>query len=451
MTLTKQGGSLWASLGWSLGLCLLVVGCDSGNVGGNGKGDGGPAGDGIVLKDAAGDAGAKKDVGAPKPCTPPCTLPQTCSHVGICLDPGTCAHDVDCPTGFVCDLAQKKCVVDGQCGSTEIGADVVPPNMLIVLDRSCSMRNNVAGTGTSKWAIAVDAISKLLTKNTGKIRFGLTLFPDTLGNNCKQEEYAVPLGPNKEAVIDKLLKDALVKADPNYPDGPCVTNIDTAMEQASLDKTLEDASRGNFVLLIGDGAQAGCNAAGGDNGTTQIITNLYQNKNVATFVVGFGSAVDAKQLNIFADAGGKPSGDPTTHFYKAEDQASLDAALTTIAKKTFGCIYKLGQAPPDLDKIFVFFDSLEIKQDKTKADGWDYDATTNTVTFYGQACKDLEGNKVQKLSIIYGCKPPTPDGGIKPGGDGGGGCSPGRTPCSVPKDCPDNNACLAGCCTPIIN
>jgi hypothetical protein len=125
--------------------------------------------------------------------------------------------------------------------------------------------------------------------------------------------------------------------DPNFPNGPCVTNIDTAMEQATTEPALDDPERESYVLLLTDGKQAGCNQAGGDAGTLQIITDLRMNRNVPTFVVGFGDQVDPAQLNEFADAGGVPTNDmscdPPCRFYMAEDGASLQTALDDIAKK----------------------------------------------------------------------------------------------------------------------
>jgi len=388
----------------SIGITVLACGCDNGEMGPGG----GTGGDGTQAQ-AEGGVGPGFDAFVPKECSPACTPPKLCSKIGVCIDPGTCAHDQDCESGMVCDPQTQKCIPENQCGAKEIKADVVPPNLLINLDRSCSMKK-APGTGMkSKWEIAVAALSKLLTANQGKIRFGLTMFPDTTGNNCTQDAIPVPVGAGNETKIKNLLTAALVKSDPNYPDGPCVTNIDTAMEQAAAEPSFADKTRESFVLLITDGKQAGCNVAGGDKGTTQIITDLYKNKSVATFVVGFGGAVDPAQLNIFADAGGTPTGDPTTHFYKAEDQATLDTALAKIAKTAMGCVYKLGQVPANLNQIFVFFDNQEVQQDPTHQDGWDWDKAANKVTFYGPACDKLKDGKVKDLDIVYGCKNPVPD------------------------------------------
>lgn len=189
-----------------------------------------------------------------------------------------------------------------------------------------------------------------------------------------------------------------------------MTNIDTAMTQAGTEPAFDDATRPSFVLLITDGKQAGCSAAGGDQGTTLAITDLFQTRGVPTFVVGFGTGIDPAQMDIFAEAGGVPSSDPTAKYYKAEDQASLQAAFDAIATKTLGCTYLLDQAPDDPDKIYVFFNNTdEIPRDDTHQDGWDYDPATNQVTFYGTYCDDLKQGEVTDVDIVLGCKAPTPN------------------------------------------
>lgn len=260
-------------------------------------------------------------------CDPPCQTPQFCSVEGQCIDEGTCLADGDCPFGGMCDPVTHLC------------SGCVPPNLLIVLDRSCSMTQD--GGGMTKWEFAVAAIDQMTTTFAGQIRFGLTLFPDRVNPDCQQDQIPILVAPNTEPAIQTMLNAALVNSDPLFPDGPCVTNIDTAIEQAATQEpALDDPDRENYVLLLTDGRQAGCNAAGGDAGTTQIITDLLAMRGVATFVLGFGTGVDPVQMNIFANAGGVPTNDttcmPPCNFYKAEDGASLQAALDSIAGQ-IGC------------------------------------------------------------------------------------------------------------------
>jgi predicted small secreted protein len=339
-------------------------------------------------------------------CSPACVAPKFCSSAATCLAPGSCASDGDCPTGMVCTLDTDTCVPGSQCGSTRITTQDVPPNLLIVLDRSCSMRDAV-GTAT-KWQIAVAALDELTATYQGKVRFGLTLFPDTDKDKCHMGAIPLPVAPGNEPAIQELLDTSLSPDAGYYPDGPCVTPIDTAMEQAAGEPAFGDTSRHSFALLMTDGAQAGCSNDGGvlgDPVTVATITAM-QHKGVDTFVVGFGSGVDKVALNSFAQAGGEGR-TSTTHYYDASDQATLTAAFTAIAKQTLGCLIKLDSKPPDASKLFVFFNKTTLAtRDPNHLDGWDYDDTNNQITFYGQVCSDLKDGTISTVDVVFGCARP---------------------------------------------
>ena len=109
-------------------------------------------------------------------------------------------------------------------------------------------------------------------------------------------------------------------------------------------------------------------------------------------------------------AGGVPSPDPANDYYQADDQATLDAALTSIASQTLGCVFSLDEVPPNVDEIYVFFENTtSIPRDTSHAEGWDYDPATNQVTFYGQACEDLKSGTVTDVDVVFGCNVPTPE------------------------------------------
>ncbi len=72
--------------------------------------------------------------------------------------------------------------------------------------------------------------------------------------------------------MQSLLTASLMNSDPYFPNGPCVTNIDTAMAQAQTDPALVDPTRDNFVLLLTDGKQSGsCGGNAADPITVQTI------------------------------------------------------------------------------------------------------------------------------------------------------------------------------------
>lgn len=388
-------------LPWSSCLVVmgLIIGC-GGTENSNSTGSGATGAGASSSSSSSGEGGSGGGFG-PGSCNPACVAPQTCSTTGTCIDPGKCAGDGDCMGGTICDKVTSTCVPGGACGAQEAKVDPVPPNMLLVVDRSCSMTDAVGNS--TKWDIAVAAINKMTADFSGQIRFGLTLFPDRVTPNCQQDKIPIPVAPGNEMAIQTMMTNALQAADPVFPDGPCVTNIQTGMQQAAGEPAFLDTERASYAVLITDGKET----CGSDATTEQVIKTMFEMAKVPTFVIGFGAGVDPAQMNKFAVAGGVPSMG-TNKYYDASDQASLDMALSTIAKSTLSCTYSLDSVPPNPADIFVFFDNVS-KVPRDQMNGWEYDLAKNQIVFYGTACDSLKNGIVKDLDIVFGCDQPTPN------------------------------------------
>ena len=229
-------------------------------------------------------------------------------------------------------------------------AGVCQSNLLITLDRSCSMQDapngqTVSATNPSKWTIAGNVIQMLTQQYASKLRFGLIMFPDQTGQSCLQDgAIYVNVGDNKGPMVASTIMGT-------QPNNPCVTPIDTAVAQVAMDPeytaTSPQPGRRGFVLLITDGMQAGCGTVSQKNmQIVQTITTLYQH-GYATYVVGFGGGVDAAAMNSFAMAGGVPRmGTPS--YYQADTAADLQAAIQEIAGRIGGDEFSCAGTPcPD--------------------------------------------------------------------------------------------------------
>jgi hypothetical protein len=376
----------------SLGLVLasLACACSSASVDSTGRGtDAGPPGDGAPVGPG---------------CTAGCAPGTFCSTSGSCIADGTCASDGDCASGHRC--AAGACVLGSACGAEALASMPVPPNLLIVLDRSCSMEH-LAG-GVPKWTSAVEALTGLMTTYAGAARWGLSLFPDREGNECRQDAaLPVPIAAGTEAAISSLLTAALDPADRNYPEGPCVTNIDTAMEQALTVAGLSDTDRAGYVLLVTDGRQSGT-CRGGSDARTFVAIETLAARGVPTFVVGFGDGVDPDALNEFARLGGTARAGSEL-YYQADDAAGLTVAFDEIVRGVVSCEYAI-TPPDDLSRVYVFLDDTrEVMHDESHANGWDYDTSTGRLTFYGAPCDDLRAGRATDVDVVFGCPEPTLD------------------------------------------
>jgi hypothetical protein len=318
--------------------------------------------------------------------------------------PPACVVDTDCGLGKRCEAGA---CIDNNCGGESLDLSYVAPNLLLVVDRSCSMRQPPnSTTTTTKWQTAVGAIKHVINAYAADIRWGLTLFPDITADSCTQQDFAFPLADGNGPGIKTLLTNALATTDPLYPDDPCVTNIDTGMTQAASDPALADPMRKSYVMLVTDGAQSsGCSASGGDAGSEAAVAQLHS-LGVTTFVVGFGGAVDAVQLNKLAVAGGAAQSG-TTKYFRADTAGELDQAFQAIADTVVSCSYRVDPPPADLAQTYVWFEQTElVPRDTSHMAGWDYDAMTQMITLYGMYCDRLKTHVVSKVDVIFGCPSP---------------------------------------------
>ncbi len=270
------------------------------------------------------------------------------------------------------------------CGGQLFEATAVQPNVLIDIDWSASMEEEVAG-GRNKWDIATDAVRVLTTKFDSRIRFGCMWFPGE-GDNCSRGWLAVHVGDNTAAQIHKSLMPFAWGEN---------TPLAGSLAMASEQPELADTTRANYVLLITDG-QDTC-----DGQPVPVVQSLFD-KNIKTFVVGFGSGVDPTSLSQMAISGGTAvPGNP--NCYRADDQSSLEAALDLIGQSALGCDFKLTSTPPDGEKIYVYIDGMLVPRDPAKVNGWQYAPSNDRVTFYGPVCHAVAKNPAAKVTVVYGC------------------------------------------------
>ena len=208
------------------------------------------------------------------------------------------------------------------------------PRMLVVLDKSSSMNTTIAANVT-KWSAARTAVTSTVTANQSGIHFGLMLFPDP--NLCGPGAIKVDIGANTAASMSSYLATA-------PPAGGNYTPMSQSLDVAANYSPLLTGPQRNYVLLITDGWQW-CDPY--DPATRFLPVDAVKRlraKNVKTYVVGFGSAVDPLTLNKMAYEGGTaPPGcnaagsDPAATnlcYFQANSQTALNSALTEIARQT---------------------------------------------------------------------------------------------------------------------
>ncbi len=331
-----------------------------------------------------------------------------CEKDGKCYPIVECEKDEDCGPNEYCgpmNECRKKDSNDPPiCDEVAIEATSVPPNLLLVVDRSGSMkRATSSGSDRTKLEDTQDAIHALLNSSEGKIRFGWMQFPGA--STCTPGIVSVDCSDTSVPLIRSKVDN--LTANGGTPTGE-------SLENANAYQGLHDTSRENFVVLLTDGMPS-CPDGNGTienlesdaNLTRQAVSDLHSD-GIDTFVIGLGEDVNASNpdlLNDLADLGGRAR-DGAIKYYQANSLDELNTVLEEIGGMVLGCSQALGVVPEEPNYLWVYFDGVAVPRDPNHLEGFDYDPEHNKINFYGQACEKLRTGLVNKLDIKMGCAPP---------------------------------------------
>ena len=290
------------------------------------------------------------------------------------------------------------------CGDQQVVATPFKPNVLIVLDRSLSMDQD------TKWDQAVTALDELAVNLADDLRLGLALFAADGGGMCDAPSLELPLGEHTTAEV----QGSYSSASPGSAT-PMRLALSTPRTQGWLTDASDpdDARRSKNLLLVTDG-QPNC-AVGheSDYNYSDLDATLPEADNllaagIFVHVVGFGNGVDASALDELARRGGTDNpGDGAHRYYQADNGAELEAALISIGSQIQSCTLTLAGSPADPTRIYVVVNGSGLVRDD--ANGFSYDAATNSVTIEGNACTNLrQTSPAPTVQVIFGCPP---DGG----------------------------------------
>jgi von Willebrand factor type A domain len=306
----------------------------------------------------------------------------------------------------------------GGCGQMNVPIAPLPPDILIVQDRSSSMKNDDSdsscrgGCGAnSKWSQVTAALTQVVTNTQASINWGLKLFSDN-GACDASSAPVVAVGAGNGPAIST----AIAAATPggNTPTRDAITN-GAAYLSGLTDKN------DKYILLATDGLP---NCPDGCSGMAQPSTSCIMTDNPSedtvaeqailtagqmgfkTFVIGIGDVtVAVATLNQMAVNGGEPQVGASTSYYAATDPTALQNALNAIVGVVASCTISLTGAPAGFTNVAISADSggntIEIPADPTN--GWSYGPSMQTVILNGTACSDLKDGTYTNLQFYYAC------------------------------------------------
>lgn len=299
------------------------------------------------------------------------------------------------------------------------------PDILILMDKSGSMQDG----SPSKYTQTAGAVKSAITTAAGaQVQWGLAFFPSD-GSCGVDSAPAVGIGPDSADLIPGILDGTSASGNT-----PAYKAVEMAIQYYN---TLLD-ERAPYILIATDG-MPNCegetptiptycpdDSACGPEQYCELTglpppfpagicmpkpkdlainaITLAQQNGIKTYVVGIdigSGSVDT--LNRMAEAGGTARpGD--TKYYPVSDQASLEQALATITSQIISCTFALDSAPPAPEYIGVTVGGTAVSRDETRTDGWDVDAASRTITFYGDACVNLQSYP-DAVSVTFACTP----------------------------------------------
>ena len=303
------------------------------------------------------------------------------------------------------------------CATTQQTVARLPPDILIVLDASGSMNNNIsdmncgnAGCGaTSKWAQMTPAINTVVGQTEGDVNWGLKFFADTdatcgVGNNV-----AVGVGANHAAMISSAIM-GRTDANGGVTNGSRTPTRLAENAGASYLAGLNDKNP-RFILLATDGlpncAPGADSAADDSSGAVMAVQNAAM-MGIPTFVVGVatGGSVADSTLSSMSNAGGYPrAGNPT--YYAVSSTSEFVAVLQTLVGVAGTCTFAVPDPPnADTDRahIGVIVNGTELPKDTNHTNGWDYTSTGMTaVQVYGPQCDAIMNGSANSVEIVFKC------------------------------------------------
>jgi uncharacterized protein YegL len=298
---------------------------------------------------------------------------------------------------------------DASCASTSAAAELLPLDMLILLDRSGSMLG-------SKWNDVRDAIIAFVNDaaSTG-MNVGLTYFPRGLTgqNDCSEATYsplAVSIGElpaNRTLLVDSIQATSPSGGTPMRP------ALEGVLFNATAYQTANPAHK-VIVVLATDGDPSGCS----DNtvpATAQLATRALNYNGVQTYVIAVEGAT-LSNLNQIAAAGG------TTQAYDVTSNiAAFSAKMAEIRASALPCELLIPEPPAgasfEVGKVAVSFTpgagpEVEIPKANNASDcrgtpGWYYDdnVSPDKIILCPASCAAVQDDSQARLNVLFGCEP----------------------------------------------
>ena len=314
----------------------------------------------------------------------------------------------------------------------------VPPNIMLVLDKSGSMVNNswdhdaMGGTpDITRWDSLYQVVEFVTSTFDAQINFGATLFP-AVNATATYNAAACVVGGSPDIDVAPMNSAAILAGIPAAGETDIFGGTPaTAGVIVGRDHLLEqDAANPRALILVTDGA-ANCALEAMTN--TQrfeeydeqlpiVVGSAWDDDSIPVYVVGIDvvdefsdAAPDGypnntntyDALNEVAVAGGQPL-PGNEQFYQTTNQLELQDALEQIIANALSCIVPLDPEPafPELLEVYVSDMMVPPVMDCANEDGWVYSnpgGPFDSIELCGTWCDELK--VAGSVTAEYYCDP----------------------------------------------
>ncbi len=287
------------------------------------------------------------------------------------------------------------------CGRQDYKLTRLPPELLLVLDRSATMAFAVEGSVNTRWVEVSQAIDEVVLKTQSSVLWGLKMFPTVSG--CQMsDEPEVPVALDDHPMMSMAMKGTRPNAGPNG------TPMQLAYRKSLAHLKARTTMNPKYLVIGTDGlpnCRNGISGVDDTEGVTAAIREA-QMAGVRTFIVGIATHAEGAQaqaaLNAMAEAGGTARMmDPK--FFSVGNRAELVTALNDITTRISSCVFPLDKAPPNPDEVHVKVGGVKVTRDAVN--GWSFGPNMSQILLNGEACEKIKQVKDDNLDIqiIFGC------------------------------------------------
>ncbi|NVB36944.1 VWA domain-containing protein [Pseudenhygromyxa sp. WMMC2535] len=339
------------------------------------------------------------------------------------------------------------------CGEVSIVPTYIPPYIVMVVDASASMVNNVWDhdlddntADVTRWNTLHGVVDTVMQNFGSAMYAGIQRFPSsdacpdaTPQNSACYNIDSCTTNTTPEVGVALDNGAAILAAIPGPDAGntevvggtPATKGINSAVNHLLS----QGGANPNYILLITDGA-ANCNTTLDfpdyiefyDETLPTTVQAAYDDDGITTFVVGIdivdqllGAGMDGapeanpyERLNDVALAGGAPKneGMDAEKFFNTTNQQELIDAIEAILGEVTDCTIDLtmtDEGAPDSQQIpYVEFEvggeEVPKVDDCDSEDGWTWVTEGEIMTFCGSYCEDFKSGAAS-FDGTYGCPP----------------------------------------------